>query len=169
MVVLVVYAVAHTSINYSKDIAIALGGVVTIIGFVAITLVTDVRVSLPGMLLSTIVSVAIAYAIRFFDVLLDYDRVERVQFQDEDNVYYVKIVPKILLGDKAPPPETAGRPDGLRGPEDDERNLVRIADPAPTRPDRRTLSKDGEERPAWASRWEQLEKEREQIRAKTQG
>ncbi|MCL2699333.1 MAG: hypothetical protein FWE68_03385 [Defluviitaleaceae bacterium] len=162
MVVLVVYAIAHTSIDYSKDIAIALGGVVTVIGFVAVVLVTDVRISLPGMIMSTLISVAVAYVIRFFDVLLDYNRAERVQFQDEDNVYYVKIVPKMLLGDKVPEPEAVRRPDGIRGPTDNERNLVRVADPAPTRPERYPAAgaAGSEGYSGWAKRWEKLEEER---------
>lgn len=103
MVILVVFAISRTAIDYSKDIAIALGGAMTIIGFVCVTIATDVPVGLPGMLISTLASVALAYAVRFFDVMLDYDRVERVQFQDEDNVYYVKIVPKIVMGMKDKP------------------------------------------------------------------
>jgi hypothetical protein len=118
MVLLLVYAISHTSIDYSKDIAIALGGAVTIIGFVTVVIVTDLRVGLSGMLISTLFSVAIAYVVRFFDVILDYSRAEHVQFQDDENVYYVKIVPKILLGPQKTPPVR---------PVEDRSELVRVS------------------------------------------
>ena len=122
MVLIVVYSISHTSIDYSKDIAIALGGAVTIIGFMIVVIITDLKISLSGMLLSTLSSVVIAYVIRFFDVILDYSRVERVQFQDEDNVYYVKIVPKILLEEQNVPEEQ---------PEEGAGELVRISGAPP--------------------------------------
>ena len=159
MVVLVVYAISHTSINYSKDIAIALGGAVTVIGFITVTIVTDVRIGIPGMLLSTMGSVALAYVIRFFDVILDYRRVERVQFQDEDNVYYVKIVPKIVLGIEDTSPQLA----------EDNDDLVRIAgaEPERIRPERRPVGYGSAERPEWAERWERAESERERNANRT--
>ncbi len=97
MVVVVVFGVSRLSINYAKDIAIVLGGVMTFISFIIAALFTDISVNMLGVLLSTIAAVAIAEVIRFFDVVLDYERVEKVQFQDEENVYYVKVVPKVIM------------------------------------------------------------------------
>ena len=153
MVVLVVFAISHSSIDYSKDIAIALGGAVTIIGFLIVTIATDINIELPGMLISTIVSVALAYGIRFFDLILDYDRAERVQFQDEENVYYVKIVPKIILGKKN------------SSKQEEHQELVRIAErpappPRPELPRFERRPADRSEYPDWVKRREHIKRER---------
>jgi hypothetical protein len=72
----------------------AAGGV-ALFSFI-IAAAVSAQISYGGEMLSIIYSLAIACVMVFFDVLLDYDKAENVQFQDEDNYYYVKIVPKII-------------------------------------------------------------------------
>lgn len=97
MVVVTVYAISRTSLDFSKDLAIGIGGVVCIVSHLVAALVADVNIPILPMLLLTIVSALLAEVIKFFDVVLDYQRAERVQFEDETNYYMVKVIPKVML------------------------------------------------------------------------
>jgi len=95
MILVTVYAISRLSVNFSAELAVLFGAAVNIISFAAAAIAVKIDVSLFGMVVSTLFSVILAYLIHFFDVALDYSRVERVQFSDEDNYYYVKVVPKL--------------------------------------------------------------------------
>ena len=100
MVIVTVYAVSKLSVNYSAEISILLGSVVNIIGFIAAVFAASFRINIFGLFFSTLASAALLCAIKFFDIALDYTKVERVQFSDDENYYYVKIVPKLLMASK---------------------------------------------------------------------
>ena len=95
MMVLAVHLISLISINYSKDIAIGAGGIIGIICMIIVVSVTEVDMAIGGIFLSSIGSVLLVWLAKFFDNVVDYTRVERVHFDDEDNVYYVKIIPKV--------------------------------------------------------------------------
>ena len=97
MVVLAVYGISRINLDYSKDISVALGAILTIISFVIAHVLADMNVDIMSIVIYVIISALIAELIRFFDVVLDYSRSERVEFEDEDNYYFVKVVPKILV------------------------------------------------------------------------
>ena len=96
MMILAVHLISLVAIDYAKDIAIAIGGVVGIICMIMVTVAMGLDMGVGGIIISVISSMVIMYIIKFFDKALDYKRVERVEFEDEDNLYYVKIVPKIV-------------------------------------------------------------------------
>jgi len=95
MMILAVHLISLISINYSKDIAIAVGMVIGMVCMTMVVMVTDVDMSIPAVFISTFFSAVIVWIAKFFDNVTDYRRVERVTFDDEDNIYYVKIVPKV--------------------------------------------------------------------------
>jgi hypothetical protein len=97
MAALLVYAVSRMSMDYAKDWAVGLGCALMIVSFIIAVLITSVKVNLFTMILCTILSGLLVEIFRFFDCVLDYQRVERVEFEDDENLYYVKIVPKIIL------------------------------------------------------------------------
>ena len=100
MIVIAVYGISRLSIDYSKELAIGLGAVLNVVAFIIVVLITRMEINLLFMLLSTIISVLIIEVIHFFDILLDYSRAESVQFEDDENYYYVKVVPKIMMSKK---------------------------------------------------------------------
>lgn len=105
MVIVLVYAISRLSISHSKEIALALGGLLCIFGVFMSAGMGDVGGG--GVLLAilfTLLSVGLAIMIRFFDIALDYNSVRHVEFEDEDNFYYVKIVNKLKSGDEIPEP-----------------------------------------------------------------
>jgi len=97
MVIILVHLVSRQAIDFAKEIAIVLGGVVTIFGFVITTLVIDEPVRVGMVIFGTIICILLALLVRFFDGVLDYQRAESVTFEDDDNYYHVRIVPKVIM------------------------------------------------------------------------
>jgi len=98
MVTVLVHFVSRQKFNYAKEIAIGLGAGMLIFGFVATTIFASQEISLPVVVVGTIVASVVALFVRFFDSILDYNRAETVQFEDDENFYHVKIVPKVIAG-----------------------------------------------------------------------
>jgi hypothetical protein len=97
MVLLVVYGISRMSIDYSKDISVALGALMVVISFIIAKIMTGIDEDIFFVLVFTIISAGLAELVRFFDVVLDYGRAERVEFEDEENYYFVKVVPKVIM------------------------------------------------------------------------
>ena len=96
MITLLVYFVSRQAIDYSKEIAIGLGCALTIFGFILVVVFTEEHVYMMPVILWTVICGVIALLIRLMDSVLDYQRAESVQFEDDNNFYHVRIVPKIL-------------------------------------------------------------------------
>jgi len=92
-----VHFVSRMAIDFAKEVAIALGCIMTIFGFIVSVLVAGANVGIGVMLLSTILCGVLAVLVRCFDAILDYQRAEAVQFEDDNNFYHVRIVPKVIL------------------------------------------------------------------------
>ena len=92
-----VYIIRRTSANYSWKIAIAAGSVALIVCILIGDIVTDSQISIPGVIIGTIVSALLMLVLEFFAFNLDYSRVEKVQFEDDEYYYYVKAVPKTTV------------------------------------------------------------------------
>ena len=93
----VVYILRRQAIDNAWTIAIFCGAMTNVIlNFVGI-LIFDDGPSVIGLLLGTIIAVPLAMLVAFLFMGLDYNRTERVQFEDEDYYYYVKAVPKMKI------------------------------------------------------------------------
>ena len=92
-----VYLIRKLAIDYASYIAIGIGSVMNIVGFAIATLLFEIKISLPYVLITTLLCTLCAIIIEFFSNVLDYERSEVLNFEDEENYYYVKVVPKIYL------------------------------------------------------------------------
>ncbi|NLL71531.1 MAG: hypothetical protein GX238_10440 [Epulopiscium sp.] len=97
LIIITVYIISRMEIDYAWYVAIAVGGIMNIAGFMVAMLVMNIRMSIIGLFLSTIVSVLLVVLAQFFYRVVDYSRSEKVQFEDDENYYYVKVVPKIMI------------------------------------------------------------------------
>ncbi|MCR5467328.1 MAG: hypothetical protein K6F37_00065 [Lachnospiraceae bacterium] len=97
---LVVYTIRKLSANYSWYIAIITGLLVNFIMELGGKLMLGISLNLGFLLLETAVTAIVAFIVMFMTFNLDYTRVERVQFEDDDYYYYVKAVPKIFVAEK---------------------------------------------------------------------
>jgi len=97
MVIILVHFVSRQAIDYAKEIAIALGCIMTIFGFIVMAIVTDGSINIGITIMGTLICGVLAAIVRFFDGILDYQRAESVQFEDDNNYYHVRIVPKVIM------------------------------------------------------------------------
>ena len=95
MVNVVVFAISRLSLNHAKEVAIGTGVVVAVVSSVVAHIIAEPAMGLFASLVSAVISGLFAYMVSFFDMVLDYRRAERVQFEDEHNFYQVRIIPKI--------------------------------------------------------------------------
>lgn len=100
MVMIITHVVSRLSIDFAKEIALLLGCVLNIFGFIIAVLVAKEDFPFGGVIIGTLACAVLAECIRFFDAILDYQRAESVQFEDENNYYYVRVVPKVALTKK---------------------------------------------------------------------
>lgn len=94
----VVYMIRRLSIDYAWPIAIVTGALINVVVLLMGDLVYYTNISLFQTFFGMTVSVALAFVLNFFFFNVDYSRVEKVQFEDDEYYYYVKAVPKNNAG-----------------------------------------------------------------------
>ncbi len=97
LVIIVMYIISQLQIDYSNYLAIAIACVLNIFSFMMSTLVAKTNINIIGMIISTIVCSLIMCVVQFFSRVLDFPSAEKLQFEDDSNYYYVKVVPKIYI------------------------------------------------------------------------
>ena len=90
----------QSSINMSWMIANAAGVTVEFIIMLAGYLLTSQKGEIPGLILGNVIVFAVGFILNYFVLDLDYSRIEKVQFEDDDYYYYVTAVPKIRLAEE---------------------------------------------------------------------
>ncbi|MBE5826354.1 MAG: hypothetical protein E7307_06915 [Butyrivibrio sp.] len=94
---ILVYIIRRASVDHSWKIAIASGAIALIIATLIGSLAAETDISIPGVILGTVISAALMLVVEFFAFNLDYNRTEKVQFEDDEYYYYVKAVPKVTV------------------------------------------------------------------------
>ncbi len=105
--VMIVYFIRRMSIAYSWTIAIVAGSSINVLILLIGTLMFDTELSILWVFLGTLLSICIEIVIQFFFFNVDYNRIEKVQFEDDEYYYYVKAVPKMTA---SAPAKQAKRP-----------------------------------------------------------
>lgn len=143
VVLFITYLVRSLRINYAFVIAVGVGMLTSVIGFLIVYIRMGDASNILGMVIGTMVSAALAWAINFFQRALDYTRTENLQFEDDDYYYYVKAVPKIVIAQRRAQVKhiTGRKPEGEEtvrtAPDRDRQQEVRertAAASAPVRP-----------------------------------
>ena len=94
---LIVYLIRKMNIEHAWTVAIISGTIFQVVGLTAGYIVLNISGKLVGLLIGSMVSMLLAFAVQFFCMDLDYARTERVQFSDDEYFYYVKAVPKKMV------------------------------------------------------------------------
>lgn len=92
--VVVVYFVRRLSVDYAWTIAMVTGALLDVLIMLFGDLIYNTNLSIIGLIVGSVVSVALAKVLEFFVFNVDYSRTEYVQFEDDEYYYYVKAVPK---------------------------------------------------------------------------
>ncbi len=95
--ILVVYFIRRMSIDYSWTIAMIAGVMINVVVLLVGDLLYDINISVGGALLGSLLAIAVAKVVEFFRFCVDYSRVEKVQFEDDEYYYYVKAIPKMSV------------------------------------------------------------------------
>ena len=100
---IVVNCVRKLSIDHAWKVAIVSGALVQVSGLFVGYIFFDIVGKTFGMIVGNVVAVLLGFLIEFIFMDLDYTRVERVQFEDDDYYYFVKAIPKKMVAssDKA--------------------------------------------------------------------
>lgn len=94
---IVVHCVRKMSIEHAWKVAVVSGALVQISGLFVGYIFFDVLGKTFGMIIGNVVAILIGLLIEFMFMDLDYTRVERVQFEDDDYYYFVKAIPKKMV------------------------------------------------------------------------
>ncbi len=92
--VLVVYVIRRLSVRYSWSVAITTGAIVQFLTVVILNSVLHGTVSAGLAFGGMIISIILNTILQYFCFDLDYNRTEKVQFEDDEYYYYVKAIPK---------------------------------------------------------------------------
>lgn len=95
--IILVYMVKRLSVDHAWTIAIIAGAITDVMILLIGDLIFDTNVSIVGIIIGTVFSVLIVKVVEFFAFHVDYSRVEKVQFEDDEYYYYVKAVPKFTV------------------------------------------------------------------------
>ncbi len=110
--VIVVYFVRRLETAHSWTIAIGVGSVVEIVFLLIGDMQYSTNMNIGQLFLWVIVSVLIELLVEFFCFMVDYTRIENVQFEDDDYYYFVKAVPKVSVTAPARTVKTIAYSDG---------------------------------------------------------
>lgn len=95
--IMIVYLIRRMSIDYSWSIAMVAGVIIDLVVLLVGDLVYDTHLSLGMAILGSVVALLIAKILEFFRFCVDYSRTEKVQYEDDEYYYYVKVVPKMSV------------------------------------------------------------------------
>ena len=95
----VVYFIRRLETAHSWTIAIIAGSVVELFVLLFGDMEYDTNIDLTKVFLGVFLSVILELIVEFFCFMVDYTRIESVQFEDDDYYYYVKAVPKVTVSD----------------------------------------------------------------------
>lgn len=97
---LVVYVIRRQSINYAWRIALFTGNMLELVILLPGYILLDMTDRILWVVVGILISLGISLILEFFFYNLDYSRVERVQFEDDEYYYFVKAVPKVFVTKK---------------------------------------------------------------------
>lgn len=97
LTMLVVYLIRRMSIDHAWTIAIVVGILMEFSILFAGYMFLAISGKTIALTVGSAVSALIAFALKFLFFHVDYMRIERVQFEDDEYYYYVKAVPKISV------------------------------------------------------------------------
>lgn len=107
---LLVYYLRMSNIRMSWLVADAAGALVEFIIMLTGFLLTNQRDQILGLAIGNLIVLAVGFILNYFILDLDYSRIEKVQFEDDDYYYYVTAVPKIRIVEEEKEVKTFTRP-----------------------------------------------------------
>lgn len=98
-VILVTYVVYRLSFEHSWLVSFIVGGFLNVVLFLIGNVAWLVDVEIAPILTGSIVGILLAVLIQFWKGIVDYQRTEVLQFEDDEYYYYVKAIPKLSVSE----------------------------------------------------------------------
>ncbi|MCQ2519277.1 MAG: hypothetical protein MJ107_01970 [Lachnospiraceae bacterium] len=105
----VVYLIRKLPIKYAWTAAIGAGEVTLLVVALMAGVVLDADINFGGLFIGVIISTVINLILQYFLFDLNYNKIEKLQFEDDEYYYYVKAVPKNEIIEDEPIKKTAKR------------------------------------------------------------
>lgn len=99
VVILVTYAIYRMSFDNSWIVAFGVGGFVNIVLFLFGSITMSIKVAIVPILLGSLLGIVIAVVIQFMKGIVDYQKADYLQFEDDEYYYYVKAIPKLSVSE----------------------------------------------------------------------
>lgn len=97
VVILITYAIYRMSFNNSWIVAFCVGGFMNVVLFLFGNVTLSLDVEIIPILMGSIFGIVIAVIVQFVKGIVDYQKADYLQFEDDEYYYYVKAVPKLSL------------------------------------------------------------------------
>lgn len=88
--------------TWTRLTAVLAGTILYLVIMLAGSAASHVSLNYAAVIVGTLVSAVIALAMNYFIYSVDYRQSKFIQFEDDDNYYYVKVIPKIHAGAAKP-------------------------------------------------------------------
>ena len=98
-VILITYLIYRLSFEHAWVIAFITGGLLNVILFLVGSVMMMIDVDILSILLGSLAGILLALLIQFGKGIVDYQRTELLQFEDDDYYYYVKAIPKLSISE----------------------------------------------------------------------
>lgn len=99
LVILITYAIYRLSFEHSWAASFIVGGFFNIALFLVGNVLVLVDVDIVPVVTGSIIGILLSFVIQFFKGVVDYQRTELLQFEDNEYYYYVKAVPKLYVSE----------------------------------------------------------------------
>lgn len=98
-VILVTYLIYRTSFKNSWIVASIAGGFLNVVLFLVGSVTLKIDVEIGSIFIGSLIGIFIAVVIQFGKGIVDYQKTELLQFEDDDYYYYVKAIPKLSVAE----------------------------------------------------------------------
>lgn len=98
-VIIVTYIIYRMSFEYSWIVAFVVGGILTVVLFLVGGVTMSMNVDTGSIVLGSLVGIVVSLAIQFAKGIVDYQKTELLQFEDDEYYYYVKAIPKLTISE----------------------------------------------------------------------
>lgn len=99
IVIVIAYLLYRSSFEHAWMVSFIVAGVLNIVLFLVGSVTLTIEISIGAILVESIVGVLLTALFQFWKGIVDYQRTEILQFEDDEYYYYVKAIPKLSVSE----------------------------------------------------------------------
>ena len=98
-VIIVTYAIYRMSFDNAWIVAFCVGGFLNVVLYLFGSVTLAATVEIVPILLGSVAGIVIAVIVQFIKGIVDYQKADHLQFEDDEYYYYVKAIPKLSISE----------------------------------------------------------------------